>query len=213
MILPAASLKFFCHNLFEGGRRRQGRNKVLVCCLLENIMQQGAGGGAAREGVDATRQGLLFRHAVLIRLFGQLVAARVRRGQGFLNLLEGTVAGNPPGLALMSGGHLYRFQGRLPGGRLIRQIIALRWRDHAYRVADDWPQCFGEFFIFHTVTKQQAANGTFLQLVGFTVAFHVGGNAQGAGMAGPGECHIEQAHVFRQALFVSLALVFCIRLQ
>ena len=42
MILPAASLQFFCHNLFEGGRGRQGRNKVLVCCLLENITSEQA---------------------------------------------------------------------------------------------------------------------------------------------------------------------------
>ena len=65
----------------------------------------------------------------------------------------------------------------------------------------------------HTSAEQQAADGAFLQLVLFAAALDVGGQSQGAGVAGAGQGHVEQTHVFGEPFMVRLVFHRLVRFQ
>ena len=212
-ILPAPGLQFFFHAGFKLGGVGQGLREALVGGLLEHIVEQGARCGATGEGVDGIRQrfGVIDNGVVL--LLGQLIAARVRRGQGFLYLFKRTVAGNPPGLPLSC----HRNQRRAQSPRLRFGLIAFRvavWRvDDGDRIMGHRCQCGTQAVVGYAIAEQQTADGAFLQLVLFAAALDVGCDSQGAGMASASQGHVEQTHVFGEPFVVRLVFHRLVRFQ
>ncbi len=216
VVLPAPGAQFLFQVEIEVGGLGKGLSKALVGGLLKQVVQQGAGRGAAREGVDAVRPWRLVhvrRVAVLVVLFRQLIAARIRRGQGFLNLFQRAVAGDPPGLPLPGRKpQLVAERHGLFRGPVDLQV-AVRRGHHGDGVAGQRCQRRHQAVVGDAAAEQQTPHGAAFQVVLFAAPLDVGRQAQGAGVAGAGQRHIEQAHVLGQPLVVGLVLDAVVRLQ
>ncbi len=176
-------------------------------------MKEGPGVRAAGEAVDIAAAGQGFPRSFGVQAFvveeflrlGVFRRLGAARPQDVADA-QGTVGGNPPVFRGAAAGRQRRQQGGLVARWLIALVIDDGQLGHANRSAAllqvQQPAQQGAGFAQDIAAAQQVTQGRKVQYRAAVIAPLEIGHPQPAGMLGPGQGHIEQPQVFRQALFI-----------